>query len=101
MRCGTLGTSGHVTIKSSIYDWGVLYKSGVYARQSSVSYPGRSPVLPRSVACEANWLGKEQSIPTAGEKSAEGIVAGKRTFERSCGIIVRQRQGEGPNGMKG
>jgi hypothetical protein len=32
MRCGTLGTSGHVTIKSSIYDWGVLYKSGVYAQ---------------------------------------------------------------------
>jgi len=31
MRCGTLGTSGHVTAKSSIHDWGVLYKSGVYA----------------------------------------------------------------------
>lgn len=79
MRCGTLETSGHVTMKSSIYDWGVLYKSGVYARQSSVSYPGRSPMLPWSVACEANWLGKEQSIPNAWEKSAEGIVAGKRT----------------------
>ena len=32
MRCGTPGTSGHVTAKSSIRDWGVLYKSGVYAR---------------------------------------------------------------------
>jgi len=31
MRCGTLGTRGHVTAKSSIHDWGVLYKSGVYA----------------------------------------------------------------------
>ena len=29
MRCGTLGTSGHVTAKSSIRNWGVLYKSGV------------------------------------------------------------------------
>jgi hypothetical protein len=31
MRCGTSGTSGHVTTKSSIRNWGVLYKSGVYA----------------------------------------------------------------------
>ena len=29
-RCGTSGTSGHVTTKSSIRKWGVLYKSGVY-----------------------------------------------------------------------
>jgi hypothetical protein len=85
MRCGTLGTSGHVTMKSSIYDRGVLYKSGVYARQSSVSYPGRSPMLPWSVACEANWLGKEKSIPTAWEKSAEGIVAGKRIARDPAG----------------
>ncbi|GKT07173.1 hypothetical protein DSTSK_04780 [Desulforhabdus sp. TSK] len=32
MRCGTPGTSGHVTAKSSICDWGVLYKSGAYAQ---------------------------------------------------------------------
>ena len=31
MRCGTSGTSGHVTTKSSICKRGVLYKSGVYA----------------------------------------------------------------------
>lgn len=31
MRCGTPGTSWHVTTKSSFCDWGVLYKSGVYA----------------------------------------------------------------------
>jgi len=31
LRCGTSGTSGHVTTKSSIRNWGVLYKSGVYA----------------------------------------------------------------------
>ena len=31
LRCGTSGTSGHVTTKSSIRNRGVLYKSGVYA----------------------------------------------------------------------
>lgn len=31
--CGTPGTSWHVTAKSSIHNWGVLYKSGVYARK--------------------------------------------------------------------
>jgi hypothetical protein len=31
LRCGTSGTNGHVTMKSSIRNWGVLYKSGVYA----------------------------------------------------------------------
>ena len=34
LRCGTSGTSGHVTTKSSIRKWGVLYKSGVYAQKS-------------------------------------------------------------------
>ena len=45
-------------------------------------------MLPWSVACEANWLGKEQSIPTVWEKSAEGIVAGKRIARDPCGVIV-------------
>jgi hypothetical protein len=40
MRCGTLGTSGHVTAKSSICDWGVRYKSGVYARTVLCLTPG-------------------------------------------------------------
>jgi len=40
MRCGTLGTSGHVTAKSSICAWGVLYKSGVYARNVLCLTPG-------------------------------------------------------------
>ena len=31
LRCSSLGTSGHVTTKSSIRNWGMLYKSGVYA----------------------------------------------------------------------
>ena len=47
-------------------------------------------MLPWSVACEANWLGKEQSIPITWEKSAEGIVAGKRTAREPCGAIVER-----------
>jgi hypothetical protein len=31
-RCSTPGTSGHVTAKSSIFPWDVLYKFGAYAR---------------------------------------------------------------------
>ena len=40
LRCGTSGTSGHVTAKSSIRNWGVLYKSGVYARKALCLTPG-------------------------------------------------------------
>ncbi|MBW1702944.1 MAG: hypothetical protein JRJ69_16495 [Deltaproteobacteria bacterium] len=40
LRCGTPGTSGHVTIKSSIRNWGVLYKSGVYALKALCLTPG-------------------------------------------------------------
>lgn len=42
MRCGTLGTSGHVTAKPSIRNWGVLINPA-FTR-------GRSCVLPRE-AC--------------------------------------------------
>lgn len=38
--CGTLGTSGHGTVKSSICDWGVLYKSDGYARKTLCLTPG-------------------------------------------------------------
>ena len=34
---------------------------------------------PWSVACDANRQGIEQSIPTAWEKSAEGIVGSNET----------------------
>jgi len=40
LRCGTSGTSGHVTMKSSIRNWDVLYKSGVYARKALCLTPG-------------------------------------------------------------
>jgi len=43
MRCGTLGTSpavGGMTAKSSIRNWGVLYKSGVHAWKVLCLTPG-------------------------------------------------------------
>jgi hypothetical protein len=50
MRCDVHGTSRHVTIKSSIRELCTFYKSGVYALQSSVSYPGRP------VQCSLNGM---------------------------------------------
>jgi len=44
-RCGTPGTSGHVTTKSSIRALGVLYKSGVYARTVLCLTLGDLPVV--------------------------------------------------------
>ena len=47
LRCGTSGTSGHVTAKFSIRNWGVvffvLYKSGVYALKALCLTPGGLP----------------------------------------------------------
>ncbi len=45
MRCGSSGTSGHVTAKSSVCDWGVLYKSGVYAVKALCLTPGGLSVV--------------------------------------------------------
>lgn len=47
-RCGTLGTSGHVTAKSSICNRGVLYKSGVYASKVTCLTLGGLPCAPGS-----------------------------------------------------
>jgi len=48
LRCGTSGTSGHVTTKSSIHDRGVLYKSGVYALKVLCLTPGGLSCVPFS-----------------------------------------------------
>jgi hypothetical protein len=40
MRCGTSGTSWHVTAKPSIRAWDVLYESGVYALKVVCLTPG-------------------------------------------------------------
>ena len=55
-----------MTAKSSIHNWGVLYKSGVYARNVLCLTLGDLPVVPR--------VGGGQPSPTDREKSAEGIV---------------------------
>jgi len=71
LRCGTSGTSGHVTTKSSIRKRGVLYKSGVYAlKVTCLTLGGLYSVL--------LGLRMEQSILTAVQKSAEGIVGGMK-----------------------
>jgi hypothetical protein len=40
MRCDIGGASGHVTIKPSICNWPVFYKSSVYAVKVSCLTPG-------------------------------------------------------------
>jgi hypothetical protein len=71
MRCGTPETSWHVTAKSSIHGWGVLYKSGVYASKVVRLTPGGLYGVP-----PRGGLGAERSKPIAVQKSAEGIVGG-------------------------
>jgi hypothetical protein len=69
MRCGTPGTSGHVTTKSSIRVLGVLYKSGVYARTVLCLTLGDLHAVR-----QRGELSEEESEPTGMQKSAEGIV---------------------------
>jgi hypothetical protein len=87
MRCDTLGTSGHVTTKSSIRNWGVLYKSGVYARKVIRLTPG-------GLLCATRWLSVERSALTAGEKSAEGKVSADREAEKARTVERTSKPGE-------
>ena len=68
-RCGTSGTSRHVTAKSSIRGMGVLYKSGVYVRKVTTLTPGDLPDC-------AQALGAGEPSPNGRQESAEGIVVG-------------------------
>ena len=81
LRCGTSGTSWHVTAKSSIHGWGVLYKSGVYARKV-VS-------LTRGDLHAVRGIGlRGRRLPLTGmQKSAEGIVGSgeAQVWLSSCG----------------
>ena len=74
LRCGTFGTSGHVTTKSSIRIWDVLYKSGVYASTVTSLTPGDLPYAIASRLRLIAWLKEEKSTLTLWQKSAEGIV---------------------------
>ena len=59
--------------------------------------------MPWSVACEANWLRKEESFLTAREKSADGIV-GKGNPTAGTGKELRESErthpAEGLNGFR-
>ena len=68
------GTSWHVTAKSSIRNWVMLYKSGVYASRVTVLTPGGLPYAIASRLRLIAWLRVEQSTLTVWQKSAEGIV---------------------------
>ncbi|MGH8594532.1 MAG: hypothetical protein ACREV3_11940 [Gammaproteobacteria bacterium] len=64
-----------MTTKSSICAWGVLYKSGVYARtvlcpfgKLRTGLPWEVSWVPWDLACERNWLSIERSMLTAEEK---------------------------------
>jgi len=106
MRCGTPGTSGHVTRKSSIREVGVLYKSGVYALKALCLTPGGLySVLTEGMAeilwhrRETRWkrrrqssawsrrnrLRHEQSCLIAVQESAEGILGEEtQTAGKAC-----------------
>jgi len=99
MRCGTLGTSEHVTAKSSIYDWGVLNKFGAYAWNALCLTPGDLQRVPQGLRGSRGFL-------TALQKSADivgvlqvRLVMHSRAERRSkqIGHAVK-RAHEGPNG---
>lgn len=68
------GTSWHVTVKSSIRSWVMLYKSGVYALKVTCLTPGGLPYALTSRLRLIVGLRGEQSSLTVWQKSAEGIV---------------------------
>jgi hypothetical protein len=67
MRCGTVGTSGHATAKSSIHTWLCFINRALMHR--------RCDSLLREI-CGVSWHRTEGGvIPlTTSQKSAEGIV---------------------------
>ena len=78
-----LGTSGHVTAKSSILQWGVLYKFGVYARNVLCLTPGG---LSRALGFRVRKkLAEGEAIPSDREKEV-------------CKGHSRRGTVEGPNG---
>jgi hypothetical protein len=78
MRCGTPGTSWHVTTKSSLCDRGVLYKSGAYVGKALCLTPGDLHDVRREPG-----LRREKSFLTVVQKSAEGIVEARASKART------------------
>ena len=80
MRCDIFGASGHVTAKPFIGIWSIFYELSVYARKVNIAgekqcVSNSQVYLPREVCSVLkDQLTMEQSIVTALQKSAEGIV---------------------------
>ena len=74
MRCGTSGTSGHVTAKSSICNWGVLYKSGVHAVKALCLTPGD---------LQGVRLGRTEEGVILSDRLAPGIVGARSPKART------------------
>lgn len=68
MRCRTLRTGWHVTAKSSICAWGVVYESGAYVAKALC-------LTPRDL-CSVRTAGlrRERSFLSVVQKSAEDIL---------------------------
>ena len=81
-----IGTSGHVTIKSSIRNRVMLYKSGVYALKVTSLTPGGLPYAIASRLRLIAWLKDEQLFLTVWQKSAEGIVGVATSLESQGGL---------------
>jgi len=80
-RGGTLGTSGHVTAKSSIRALGVRYTSGIHARNVlCLTLGDRHAVRTRGHA--QGELSEGSPAPIGMQKSAEGIVGAPRACQR-------------------
>ena len=98
MRCGTSGTSGHVTTKSSIRNRDVLYKSGVYAWKVTRSYPGRS-VICQDQPLATDCLAEKRAIPSdrMTEVSRGHSRCGNEPHQKRNGEV--SPNAEGLNGM--
>ena len=96
-RCGTSGMSRHVTAKSSIRGLGVLYKSGVYARNVLYLTLGDPPSAPGSR--EREKLAEQWGITV--DRLAEVSRGQSRRRKRAGTGIRKPHLAEGPNGRKG
>jgi len=88
MRCGTLGASGHVTMKPSIRKRGVLYKSGVHAQEALCLTPGDLLCALGSRVRLKLAEGREIDPDRMGEVSRGHISRGNEP-EIKCGGLTR------------
>ena len=78
-RCGTLGTRGHATPKSSL-PGGACFINPASRHRRYDGLPREASQGPWEVAGDGNWLREEGSSLTAGEESAEGIIGAPRAY---------------------